>query len=67
MEVIRNPEQHFNPHETSELIQTINRCIEDKNFYDDLLKQTEADGRRYVFDWEKEWIELMQKITNHKT
>ena len=67
MEVIRNPEQHFSPHETNELIQKINRCIEDKNHYDDLLRQTEADGNRYVFDWGKGWVERIQNIMNNKT
>jgi glycosyltransferase involved in cell wall biosynthesis len=67
MEVIRNPEQHFNPHDTSELIQKLNRCIEDKNYYDDLLKQTEADAGRYIFDWEKSWMEQIQQILNPKT
>lgn len=67
MEVIRNPEQHFSPHETNELIQKINRCIEDKNHYDDLLRQTEEDGNRYVFDWGKGWIERIQSIMNNKT
>lgn len=67
MEVIRNPEQHFSPHETNELIQKINRCIKDKNHYDDLLRQTETDGNRYVFDWEKGWVEQIQSIMNGKT
>lgn len=67
MEVIRNPEQHFSPHETNELIQKINRCIEDKNHYDYLLRQTEADGNRYVFDWGKGWVERIQSFMNNKT
>jgi hypothetical protein len=66
MEVIRNPEQHFNPHETHELIQKVNRCIADKSYYEDLLKQTEADGNRYVFDWGTGWIEQVQQMINPK-
>jgi glycosyltransferase involved in cell wall biosynthesis len=66
MEVVRNPEQHFNPHQTHELFQKINRCIEDGSYYDDLLKQTEADGRRYVFDWGKGWIERIQQMISPK-
>jgi glycosyltransferase involved in cell wall biosynthesis len=62
MEVVRNPEQHFNPHETHELTQKINRCIEDESYYNDLLIQTEADGNRYVFDWGKGWMDLIQQI-----
>jgi len=62
MEVIRNPEQHFNPHETHELIQKMNRCIEDESYYNDFLIQTEADGNRYVFDWGKGWMELVQQM-----
>ena len=64
MEVIRNTEQHFNPQQTHELIQKINRCIEDNNYYDDLLKQTEIDGNRYIFDWEKGWVEKIRQIIN---
>jgi len=67
MEVIRNPEQQFSPHQTQELIQKLNRCIEDKSYYDDLLKQTEADGSRYVFDWGKGWMEQIQQMISHKT
>ena len=66
MEVIRNPEQHFNPHKTQELTQKINRCIEDESFYSDLLKQTEADGFRYVFDWGKGWIEQIEQMIGLK-
>ena len=66
MEVIRNPDQHFNPHETGELIQKIDRCIQDKDFYDDLLEQTEADGGRYVFDWGKRWMETLREIASGK-
>ncbi len=66
MEVIRNTEQHFNPHQTHELIQKLNRCMEDKSYYDDLLKQTEIDGNRYVFDWGKGWVEKIQQIINQK-
>jgi glycosyltransferase involved in cell wall biosynthesis len=66
MEVIRSPEQHFNPHQTHELIQKINRCIEDESYYGDLLKQTEADGNRYVFDWGKGWMEQIQQVIRHK-
>ncbi len=66
MEVIRNPEQHFNPYQTHELFQKINRCIEDGSYYDDLLKHTEADGRRYVFDWGKGWIERIQQMISPK-
>ena len=65
-EVIRNPEQHFNPHQTDELILKINRCIEDKDYYEELLKQTEADGRRYEFDWGKEWVEKIRQTVNLK-
>ena len=61
MEVIRNPEQHFNPNQTQELIQKINRCIEDEGYYGDLLKQTEADGIRYIFDWGKGWIKKIKR------
>ena len=61
MEVIRNPEQHFNPNQTQELIQKINRCIEDESYYGDLLKQTEADGIRYIFDWGKGWIKKIKR------
>ena len=67
MEVIRNPEQQFSPHQTQELIQKLNRCIEDKSYYDNLLKQTEADGSRYVFDWGKGWMEQIQQMISHKT
>ena len=63
MEVIRNPEQHFSPHQTQGLIQKINRCIKEDNYYDELLKQTEADGNRYVFDWGKGWMEKIQLLT----
>jgi glycosyltransferase involved in cell wall biosynthesis len=66
MEVIRNPEQHFSPHHTQELTQKINRCIEDKSYYNDLLKQTEVDGHRYVFDWGNGWIEQIQQMINRK-
>ena len=66
MEVVRNPEQHFSPHQTHELFQKINRCIEDCSYYDDLLKQTEADGRRYVFDWGKGWMERIQQMIRPK-
>jgi len=62
MEVIRNPEQHFNPHQTNELIQKINRCIEDETYYGNLLKKTEADGNRYIFNWGTGWIELIQQM-----
>ncbi len=66
MEVIRNPEQHFSPHETHELIQKINRCIEDESYYSDLLRQTKADGNRYVFDWGTGWMEQIQQMISHK-
>lgn len=66
MEVIRNPEQHFNPHQTNELIQKINRCIEDETYYGNLLKKTEADGNRYIFDWGTGWIELIQQMIGSK-
>jgi glycosyltransferase involved in cell wall biosynthesis len=62
MEVISNPEQHFNPHETHELIQKINRCNEDDSYYNELLVKTEADSNRYVFDWGKGWIELTEQM-----
>ncbi len=64
MEVIRNPEQHFSPHETHELIQKINRCIADKKYYTDLQKQTEVEGHRYNFDWGKGWMEHIQQMIN---
>jgi glycosyltransferase involved in cell wall biosynthesis len=66
MEVVRNPEQHFSPHQTHELIQKINRCIEDGSYYDNLLKQTEADGSRYIFDWGKGWMEQIQQLISPK-
>ena len=66
MEVIRNPEQHFNPHETHELIKKVNRCIEDKHYYEDLLKQTEAEGNRYVFNWQKGWMEHIHQMLPQK-
>lgn len=67
MEVIRNPEQHFSPHETGKLIEKMDRCIQDKDFYNDLLEQTEADGRRYVFDWGKRWMETIREFTSGKS
>jgi glycosyltransferase involved in cell wall biosynthesis len=67
MEVIRNSEQHFSPHETHELIQKINRCMEDENYYRDLLKQTEADGNRYIFDWGTRWMEHIQQMKGPKS
>ena len=65
-EVIRNPEQHFSPHETGTLIQKIDRCIQDENFYNALLEQTETDGRRYIFDWGKRWMETIRELTSGK-
>jgi len=67
MEVIRNAEQHFNPHETKELTQKINRCIQDKRYYGDLLEHTEADGSRYIFDWGKGWMEQVRPMIKLKT
>jgi glycosyltransferase involved in cell wall biosynthesis len=61
-EVIRNPEQHFNPSKQDELILKLNRCIEEKVYYEELLRQTEADGARFKFDWEKELIGKISKI-----
>jgi len=66
MEVVRNPEQHFSPHQTHELIQKINRCIEDGSYYDDLLKKTETDGSRYIFDWGKAWMEQIQQMISSR-
>ena len=66
MEVIQNSEQHFSPHQTEELIQKINRCIQDESYYKELARQTEADSNRYVFDWGKGWMEKIQSMTNFK-
>jgi glycosyltransferase involved in cell wall biosynthesis len=66
MEVIRNPEQHFSPHETHDLIQKLNRCIGDENYYNDLLKQTEVDAHRYIFDWGTVWMEHIQQMVSPK-
>ena len=66
MEVIRNPEQHFNPHQTNDLIQKLNKCIESETYYGDLSKKTETDGNRYIFDWGNGLVEKVRQIMKDK-
>jgi glycosyltransferase involved in cell wall biosynthesis len=66
MEVIRNPEQHFNPHQTDDLIQKLNQCIESETYYGDLSKKTETDGNRYIFDWGNGLVEKVRQIMKDK-
>jgi len=49
------------------LTQKINRCIQDKRYYGDLLEHTEADGSRYIFDWGKGWMEQVRPMIKLKT
>ncbi len=59
MEVIRNPEQHFDPTNAEELAMKLARCLEDPDYYQELVTATQNDKARYVFDWKTALIEKL--------
>lgn len=56
MEVISNHQQHFSPHDIQALTAKINRCIEDKDFYEQIRQSTLQSKARFVFDWKERLI-----------
>jgi len=70
-EVLRNPEQHFPPDQPDILTEKIMRAIKDREYYDNILKSTLEDKKRFIFDWEGEIIreakELLGRVRRKET
>lgn len=60
-EVARNPEQHFPPKDAQGLAEKITRCMEDRDFYDRLLRATLEDKARFTFDWKARLIAVAEE------
>ncbi|NIQ02113.1 MAG: glycosyltransferase [Nitrospinaceae bacterium] len=57
MDVISNPEQHFPPDDSELLAAQIDRCVEDEEYYRELLAATQKDKERFIFDWKGRFYE----------
>ncbi|MFT4577843.1 MAG: glycosyltransferase involved in cell wall biosynthesis [Nitrospinales bacterium] len=63
-DIIQNPEQHFLPDSPEILTEKINRLIVDKEYYQNLCESTNEDKKRFVFDWNKKFMEFVEKLMN---
>ena len=63
-EVISNPEQHFSADQPLELAKKFNQAIDDREYYDGLVKSTLEDRKRFVFDWNAEIIREAEGLLN---
>jgi len=52
-EVTTNPERQFPPENVDILADKIRLSVEDSAFYKEILKSTENDIHRYIFNWKK--------------
>lgn len=61
VEVIRNPEQHFESDNPRKLAQIIRRLMSDQKFYKKLCDDTNEDSKRFLFDWNKKIVEKAEE------
>jgi glycosyltransferase involved in cell wall biosynthesis len=61
-DVIQNPEQHFPPDCPEILSEKINRLIEDKKYYKNLCESTNEDKKRFIFDWNKNFMKFVETL-----
>ncbi|MZG54706.1 MAG: glycosyltransferase family 4 protein [Nitrospinae bacterium] len=62
VEAIQNPEQHF-PYDNPEyLSEKISRAVKDQDFYLNLVKNTQENKRRFIFDWKNEMVKKAAKF-----
>jgi glycosyltransferase involved in cell wall biosynthesis len=57
MDVISNTEQHFPADQPAVLAEKIDRVMNDKDYYQQLLAATQKEKDRFIFDWKDRFYE----------
>jgi len=65
MDVISNPEQHFPADQPAVLAQKIERLMNDKEYYQQLLDATQKEKNRFIFDWKGRFYEKVLSFLNN--
>ena len=64
-DVLPNTEQHFPADQPAVLAQKIERSMNDKEYYQQLLAATQKEKKRFIFDWKGRFYEKVLTFLNN--